>query len=129
MKKITALLLMISYLIPVIGLSVKQHYCGGELTSISILFSDSHSCSCVKKPMKKDCCKNKTTILKLTDTQNFTKKVAINFSKNFKFLVPFFPVYHSHYADVSFEKHLPFAIYPPPQKSEALYLLNRVFLI
>jgi len=129
MKKITVILLLFCYLIPAIGLSVNQHYCGGKLTSVSILISDSHSCPCGKKTMNKDCCKDKTTIIKFKDTQNFSKKVASNFSQTFKFLVQVFPVYNYNYPAVAFEKHLPFDHPPPLQKSEPLYLLNRVFLI
>ena len=129
MKKITVILLLFCYLIPAIGLSVKQHYCGGKLASVSILFTDSPSCPCGKKPMKKDCCKDKTKVFKLKDTQNFSKSIVSNFSQTFKFLVQSYPVYNYHFVEVAFQKHLPFAHPPPLQKSEPLYLLNRVFLI
>ena len=129
MKKIIVLLLLFCYLIPAIGLSVKQHYCGGKVTSISIIFTDNHSCPCGKKVMKKDCCKDKTIVFKLKDTQNFTKKFASNFSQTSKFVAHIFPVFNYQYDEVAFEKHLPFAHPPPLQKSEPLYLLNRVFLI
>ena len=129
MKKISTLLLMFCYLVPAIGLSVKQHYCGGELASVSILFNDSPSCSCGKKPMKKDCCKDKITVLKLKDTQNSTKKITSSFAQNFKFLVQSCPVFNYNFFEVDFEKQLPFPHAPPFQKSEPLYLLNSVFLI
>ena len=129
MKKSTVILLLLCYLIPAIGLSVKQHYCGGKLASVSILFTNSLSCPCGKKPMKKDCCKDKTTILKLKDIQNISKNFVTNFAKTFKIFVPSYPVFNYHFSEVAFEKHLPFEHPPPLQKSEPFYLLNSVFLI
>ena len=129
MKKIIAILLMFCYLVPAIGLSVKQHYCGGELASVSILFNDSPSCSCGKKPMKKDCCKDITTILKLKDTQNYTKKLTSSFTQNFKFLVQSCPAFNYNFIEVDFEKQLQNVHPPPLQKSKPLYLLHSVFRI
>ena len=129
MKKIIVILLLFCYLIPAIGLSVKQHYCRGKLTSVSIIFTENPSCPCGKKPMKKNCCKDKTTVLKLTDTQNISKQVAINLAKTVKVITPNYPVYNFHFAEVAFERHLPFDLPIPLQKSEPLYLLNGVFLI
>ena len=129
LKKIAAILLLCCYLIPAMGLSVKQHYCGGKLASVSIVFFDKPSCPCGKKPMKKDCCKDKTVVLKLKDNQNLAKSIVPNFSQSFKLLIGIFPEYEYHFEGVAVKRHLHFAHPPPLQKSEALYLRNQVFLI
>jgi len=129
LKKLTTILIIFCYLIPAIGLSVKQHFCGGKLASVSILFNSLSSCPCGEKAMKKNCCKDKTIVLKLKDSQNFSKKIAINFSQTFKFLVDIFPGYSHSFVTVAFQRHIPFDHPPPLQKSKPLYLLNRVFLI
>jgi len=128
MKKIGVIILLFCYLMPAIGLSVTQHYCGGKLVSVSVFSASSPKCSCGKKLMKKDCCEDKIIVLKLKDTQNFAKKVVGNFSQTFKLITQCFPIYNGPAVTLSFEKHLPFS-HPPLQKSESLYLLNQVFLI
>lgn len=129
MKRITIILLLICYLIPSIGLSVTTHYCGGKLASISILNIKSPTCRCGKKPMKKGCCKDKATILKIKDTQQFSKQVSLSASKTFTFQPLYSVLTDLNSSITTYKLNIPFAHPPPLQKSEPLYLLNRVFLI
>lgn len=119
---------MFMYLIPTMGISVTMHYCGGKVSSVSIISYHS-KCSCGKKAMKKDCCKDKTTFLKLKDTQNFSKSVVSNFSQTFKLLYHSITLYKHNLTEDSFVNNLLYSHPTPLQKSEPLYLLDRVFLI
>lgn len=64
MKKITAIFLLILFLISNSGIAVAAHYCGGKLSSIVFFKLQNHPCKCGKKAMKKDCCKDKVVIIK-----------------------------------------------------------------
>jgi hypothetical protein len=79
--------------------------------------------------MKKDCCQDKNTILKLKDTHNFAMKIAYNFSQNFKLFVHYFQIFHFSFLKTTFEKYFLLDYPPPLQKSKHIYLLIRVFLI
>ena len=115
-------------MVPAIGVSMQQHYCDGKLASVSIFFTDSPACGCGKKVMKEDCCKDKSTILKITDTQNYSKKVETTFSQTVKALTQVFPVYNDYFTEFAFEKQVRITN-PPWQKSNPIYLLHQVFLI
>ena len=49
------------------GFSINTHYCKGKITSINIVFSDNCKSCCGTKKMPKDCCKDKTEIVKIKD--------------------------------------------------------------
>lgn len=128
MKKTTTIIIFFLYMIPAIGLSMKYHYCGGKLDSVSIFFSDTPTCRCGKKVMKKNCCKDESTILKITDTQNYSNKIETTFSKKAKVLAQVFTVQNDHLTEINFEKKVRITN-PPWQKSNPIYLLHQVFLI
>ncbi len=67
MKKAISILLGIVFLFSSSGFSINTHYCNGKIRSINIAFSDNHKSCCGKKKMAKDCCKNKTEIVKIND--------------------------------------------------------------
>jgi hypothetical protein len=67
MKRITAIFFLLTFLMANTGMAVTVHYCGGKLSSINFFPLDGHYCKCGKKAMKKDCCKDKTTFLKMKD--------------------------------------------------------------
>lgn len=115
-------------MIPAIGVSLKQHYCDGKLASVSIFFADNPTCGCGKKVMKKDCCKDKSTILKITDTQNYSNKVETSISKIVKATAQVFTEYNQHFTEITFERQVRITN-PPWQKSNPIYLLHQVFLI
>lgn len=52
------------------GVAFNFHYCKGKINSISLAFGQKHDGCCGKKKMtKKNCCKEKTAVLKINDTQ------------------------------------------------------------
>lgn len=128
MKKITAILLLLIFLITNSGMAVSMHWCGGKLASIDFFSDNEHPCKCGKRAMKPDCCKDKTFQLKanneLTKTTHFAFKISVT-----KFLftlanqIEVVPSGHFQYAASDF-------YHPPLFKPKApIYLLDRVFLI
>lgn len=127
MKKVTVIFLLLNFLLANTGMAVTMHWCGGKLTSVDY-FSSGHNCPCGKKAMKKDCCKDKTTFLKMKDDLAKTSQLTFK-TPSPKFLFAFINVFELvpsaqfQYSVVSF-------YHPPPFKPKVpIYLLDRVFLI
>ena len=80
MKRVTPILLVLLFLITNSGIAVTVHYCGGKLASVDIFSNGNHKCKCGNKPMKPNCCKDKTTVFKsntdLAKTNHFTFKLT-----------------------------------------------------
>jgi hypothetical protein len=128
MKKATAIFLLLLFLIANSGVAVSVHWCGGKLASIDFFADGEHNCKCGKKPMKPNCCKDKTVQLKANDelakTSHFAFKIASpKFLFAFPTLIETVPAAQHQYLVSDF--------YHPPQfkPKTPIYLLDRVFLI
>ena len=77
MKKLFAILMMICYLIPSIGIKVNQHFCGKHLASTTFGDIQNPPCGCGKKSMKTDCCKDVKSFVKISDYQETSAKCTI----------------------------------------------------
>jgi hypothetical protein len=128
MKKVIALFLLFIFLISNTGMAITIHFCGGKVSSISIVSTNKDRCKCGKKAMKKNCCKEKTTVLKIKDdvvkTNSSIVKVAtqqlfLNITKQ----LVFSNTSPTNYTTLSFYRP------PPLQPNTPLYLLDRAFLI
>lgn len=130
MKRITVILLMFLYMIPAVGVTVTAHYCGGKVTSVSFNpFDTKHKCPCGSKKMKRDCCKDKTTTLKLDETQQKTQQISCNFMKvtNFQPVIPTNLIFDYHTPLLSTE--FDYSTHPPDDLKHSLYILHCVFRI
>ncbi len=67
MKRVFVLLLTLFYLMFTSGMTISAHYCGGKLTSVSLLRLGKEKCPCGSKKMKKDCCKTKSCTFKINN--------------------------------------------------------------
>lgn len=127
MKKLLAILVMLLYIVPAIGVNVSSHFCGRE--AVSSCFKEQKSCVCTPKAMKKGCCENKQQLLKIDDTQQKAELPVQKFSNPF-------------YAILSIPTELTSIVFtdytnaigkcpakPPYLYREPIYLLNRVFRI
>ena len=102
--------------------------CGGKLASINFLADGEHNCKCGKRPMKPNCCKDKTVVLKankeLTKNSHLSFKIA-----NPKFLFDFPTLIEM--APAAQHQYFVYNIYHPPlfKPQTPIYLLDGVFLI
>lgn len=128
MKKVTAIFLLLLFLISNSGMAVSVHWCGGKLASVEFFAHGVHSCKCGKKSMKPNCCKDKTVQLKASDVISKTNCFAVKaLTHKFLYDLPTFILFarsaQQEYAVVDF--------YHPPQfkPKSPIYLLDRVFQI
>lgn len=128
MKKVTAIFLLLLFLITNSGVAVNVHWCGGKLSSIDFFANGEHKCKCGKKAMKPNCCKDKTSHLKANDelskANHFAYKISI---PTFLFTLikqsEIAPLAHLQYEASTF-------YYLPPFKPKVpIYLLDGAFLI
>lgn len=127
MKKITAIFLLVLFLISNTGIAVAAHYCGGKLSSIVFFKLHNHPCKCGKKAMKKDCCKDKIVIIK-GENKAIKSQIAVKITSVVHFLsltktIEIFPI-------VNIKKEIPSFLKLPIFKPKTpIYLLGGVFLI
>ncbi len=76
MKRIVVIFLTLFYLLPAVGFSINVHWCGGKVSSVAIEIIGNEKCDCGKE-MKKGCCKDIKTIVKLTDNQKRTTQLSV----------------------------------------------------
>lgn len=130
MRRIVAILLFACYLIPCLGLSVSTHYCGGKVTSVSVLSTKNTHCLCGKRAMKKGCCKDKVILVKTSQEQNIQKSIVYSSFKFSNFSVIKASIFKSPFLSSQLMGHILAWTDPPPGLSPGnLYLLNRVFRI
>lgn len=77
MRKLVCIILTFVYPLLTSGLVLQLHYCGGKLSSLSLALSDTHSCSCGSKSMKKGCCKNKSLQVKVKGDHRTTNNILL----------------------------------------------------
>ncbi len=127
MKKVSASLLLLLFLITNSGMALSVHWCGGKLAAIAFYSFDEHPCKCKKKSMKPNCCKDKTTHLKASDELNKSNQLSFKIPiPKFEFDIQtqiVFPTETSLYLVSGF-------YHPPLFKPKVpIYLLEKVFLI
>lgn len=129
MKKIILIAVLFLYLIPSIGFTVSAHYCGGELSGISLGAEKQQPCGCKIGSVRKSCCEDVVLSMKLKDDQQKVNPVS------FKLLQPAsLPTktgFVYQFAFVSAEEPLvgyPNEI-PPGRFKQPLYLQHESFLI
>ena len=129
MKKIISILLLFLYLVPVIGINASVHYCGGKISSVSVGLEKTTKCTCGSKKMKKDCCKDKKISFKLTDNQQKTQVLTLNFFKIVDFQPSIIPDYTFLNPPVFVQKGFYNTLHPPENVKPPIYILNQVFII
>jgi hypothetical protein len=128
MKQKSALFLCVLYVLSVIGLAVSLHFCGDNLSSVSLASSAKCTmCGADMKMSKADhCCKNTSVEVKVKDAHQTESKTSIpvNYSISL-FLGPIV----SHFISAIFPKTLSQITgkAPPLAAREALYMLNCVY--
>jgi hypothetical protein len=128
MKKLSALFLMLLYLMPAVGFSVTTHYCGGKISSVSVSATPPEICVCGSKKLKSKCCESKIFTVKIKDTQ----QNPLQFSSQYKVVqsqaeIPFVQDFSFQFAsDVN---SFYYTHYPPDMLKQPLFVLHQVFRI
>lgn len=120
---------MCLYIIPVIGVTVTTHYCGGKIASVSVNLIGSKKCSCGSKKMKKDCCKTDICTFSIKDVQQKNVEYIFGCNNNFKVQPAIITVATTSVKPVIAENNFNNHHYPPDKITHSLYLLNQVFRI
>ncbi len=129
MKKIIILLIAFCYLLAAMGATVNFHYCGGHLKKISLFNTCDEKACCGNKMKSKNCCKNKSTFVKLKDKYKSTEGLQlpiIHFKITASFLIP--NPLHLQPA-LSFRLITPDYHAPPYSIHTPIYLRHRILLI
>lgn len=125
MKKLFFIVFSFLYLVSSAGVSFNVHYCGGKIKGISLFSTEEDGC-CGKKMKSKKCCKEKTVVYTVKETQNGSSKINIT-KTSFEFFSVVsklkFPEPTSQFLIIPSLKQPPDIVY---NKS---YRVNRVFLI
>jgi hypothetical protein len=129
MKKIFSIILMLLYIIPAVGVNVKFHYCGGELSSVSHRLLETKSCLCNPNKMKKGCCEDKQQSFKLDDNQQKANVITPNLYIPLYIASTTTAIYPVPAIFKSVER-TDYVIYNPPEYYKRdIYLQNCVFRI
>lgn len=128
MRRIVSISILILYLVSFSGILMSFHFCGGKLSNIDFFSDASHQCSCGKKAMKPNCCKDKTVLLKANDGLAKTE------THIFKISAPKLIFTLVNQVNVLPSAHFQFVtsdfFHPPPFKPKAsIHIFNGVFLI
>lgn len=127
MKQITIVFLLLTYLLPSIGITIVKHYCGGELSSTQLLCFADHECGCGDKQMKADCCHDESTIIKIDDEQS--QQVESSNEKQFNIQGEFFQAFGYKYLCQNIDGEINYILHPPDDPKSRLYIFNKVFRI
>ena len=113
MKKSIAILLLVTYCIFNSSILFHYHYCGGELSSFSLLSKAEKPCECDSESEMDGCCEEMSVWYKIKDDQQSKSTCFCSF--NTSFFLNYFPE-NGSYSLFDFEStHLPdYLIKSPP---------------
>lgn len=129
MKKIATTFLLLLYLIPIFGVNVTVHYCGGEISSIFLGETSDNKCACGVKKMKKNCCEDENFSYQVDDDHAKAQQFSISTPKTFDIqaIQPLsFQLANVFFPLITLDDYFH---HPPDNKKQPLYILNQVFLI
>lgn len=128
MKKVSVIFLTFIYLIVASGLTFNLHYCGGKISDISLWKSEIDNCCGGKKVMKKNCCENKISVLKIKDTQYSSSSLQLPV-KSVKIIDASYPLFSLNPNKI-FEIKINSTVHDPPDiYKNPIFLQYGVLLI
>ena len=128
LKKLLSILFCFIYLVSSAGINLNLHYCGGKVKSISLFHTDEKDC-CGTKMKNPNCCKDKSVVYKVKETQNNPTKIIVkkNSENPFQFLYisALLSIISGNTAFIT----IPSLKEPPDIVYTKTYLVNCAFLI
>lgn len=130
MKKAAAIVLLILFLIPAIGIHGTVHFCGGEFASITINgIGSKEKCGCGSAKMAGDCCNDEDFSFQLEDDQYKPRQLSLSIGKSIDFSPAFITQVSFSYISPFIQEGLYNAHHPPDDVKTPLYILHQVFII
>ncbi len=131
MKLFVSIFLILSHLFSTVGFSMEIHECGREKSYSFFGFHISSACQCnhESKDHKKDCCRDKKTIVKGELKEKITAKVILTRSTTELNVAENKTTCIQKNTPCNSKSLLPHGTEYPPGYSPPLYLLYNVFLI
>lgn len=128
MKKLLLIVAILVYATAIMGVGVKEFYCCGKLTSVSLSLPDAAKEQCGKMTSMTGCCKTTIRYVKLKDTHITAEKVAGPASVSVPvFIAVTTPIVQPVSEQASSIVNGTHA--PPLYRGVPIYLSNRVFRI
>ncbi len=131
MKVFISLILILSHLFSTVGFSMEIHECNGEKSYSFFGYQLSSHCECNHESPahKKDCCKDKKTIIKADLKEKMSNKLVI--AKSCVEIVDLKQIaaFSDNEINQKGASHSAFGAQSPPGHSPPLYLLYKTFLI
>lgn len=128
MKKLLHILFILAYLLPTIGLTVANHFCGDTLVSARVIMTsevkEPVDC-CGEEPVEDPCCTDQVVSYKLDDLHFASAKVTIEDSLSEYILIPVEIIYNTEIAETAIIQN---SISESPPGTPT-YILNRTLLI
>jgi hypothetical protein len=117
----------IIYASSVFSATITFHYCGGQLSDISVLnFGGNAGCSCNPKKMPKDCCQEKLIYNKVDNHKSIGESYTISIISFSPDLPPVIDL-HNLVLQADSYRTDNFYNYIHPRSPHPIYLLNQVF--
>lgn len=125
MKRITKIALIVLYLQSIVGLTIVNHYCGGELAWQSFsIFQELNDCGCGDQEQC-GCCETVLTSIQLTDLHYASSGIS-GFIEQDAIAIEY---YTDNHFSLRNENVSPVRIYELPPGSQPAFILNRALLI
>ena len=127
MKQHISICILIMYCLTTFGVGLQFHYCGKKISSVNVVMTDEHRCSCGTGKMKPECCKDEIKYFKIKSDHSKSSTNS-SFNLSWSFLLPKiikYKTYNLFSHDVCFSADKP----PPDLNQEPLYKKNNIFLI
>jgi hypothetical protein len=129
MKKIIAIFLFIIYASSVFGIAINFHYCGNQLTKISVLnFGGHRSCDCNSQGIPMNCCRDKLCY-HIGDNHNSTQPFTLTSEISFPIELPQFERNQFTYSLADNNKYIIYDYGDRRSNTQPIFILDSVFRI
>ncbi|MBL4623776.1 MAG: hypothetical protein JKY42_01335 [Flavobacteriales bacterium] len=125
MRKISAILVLVVFLTPILGFSVHKHYCGNYLKEVSIFVDSDESNCCGEEEKEMGCCSDEELVYQLDVDYSVNTSVEVA-APAFVFLNSFYSTYSISELREDFSS---FLYYKPPILFQDISMLVQSFLI
>ncbi|MBC7553170.1 MAG: hypothetical protein H7257_04250 [Taibaiella sp.] len=128
MKKLIALVLMVTYTACAVGFTFSFHYCGGHYKQICFTADTENGC-CEGNEHKSNCCEDKVIKAKFKSDQSSSAKVFLLKVFSPQAVLNQYVVFQQIITHENYQTYVSNDSSPPITSGVPIYLMNRVFRI